>query len=82
MIYEELVHITALAHLSNSVKRELASVIIFEAHITAGTVRKCRTETSERSHKRLCDPYFWLQCSSKEKKASPGTSSSAAPWTW
>ena len=40
MIYEELVHITALAHLSNSVKRELASVILFEAHTRAGTVRK------------------------------------------
>nr|XP_023017294.1 rap guanine nucleotide exchange factor 4 [Leptinotarsa decemlineata] len=37
-IYEELLHIRALAHLSNSVKRELASVIVFEAHPKAGTV--------------------------------------------
>ncbi|KAK6620354.1 hypothetical protein RUM44_006755 [Polyplax serrata] len=38
VIYEELIHITALSHLSNSVKRELASVIVFEAHTRAGTV--------------------------------------------
>ncbi|KAG5891364.1 hypothetical protein JTB14_007604 [Gonioctena quinquepunctata] len=37
-IYEELLHIRALAHLSNSVKRELASIIVFEAHSKAGTV--------------------------------------------
>lgn len=37
-IYEELLHIRALAHLSNSVKRELASVVVFEAHPRAGTV--------------------------------------------
>ncbi|XP_008198036.1 rap guanine nucleotide exchange factor 4 isoform X4 [Tribolium castaneum] len=37
-IYEELLHIRALAHLSNSVKRELSSVIVFEAHPRAGTV--------------------------------------------
>ncbi|KAG8222436.1 hypothetical protein J437_LFUL008434, partial [Ladona fulva] len=36
-IYEELMHIKALSHLSNSVKRELASVIVFEAHPRAGT---------------------------------------------
>lgn len=30
MIYEELLHIKALAHLSHSVKRELAGVIVFE----------------------------------------------------
>lgn len=40
IIYEELLHIRALAHLSNSVKRELASVIVFEAHPKAGTVCK------------------------------------------
>jgi Rap guanine nucleotide exchange factor 4 len=40
MIYEELLHIKALSHLSNSVKRELAGVIVFEAHPTSGTVRK------------------------------------------
>ncbi|KAJ9588304.1 hypothetical protein L9F63_018328, partial [Diploptera punctata] len=37
-IYEELLHIKALSHLSNSVKRELAAVIVFEAHPHAGTV--------------------------------------------
>ncbi|XP_059478208.1 rap guanine nucleotide exchange factor 4 isoform X2 [Neocloeon triangulifer] len=37
-IYEELLHIKALSHLSNSVKRELASVIIFESHQKSGTV--------------------------------------------
>ncbi|XP_018335896.1 rap guanine nucleotide exchange factor 4-like isoform X3 [Agrilus planipennis] len=37
-IYEELLHIRALSHLSNSVKRELASVIVFEAHPKAGSV--------------------------------------------
>ncbi|KAF4532333.1 hypothetical protein B566_EDAN003636 [Ephemera danica] len=37
-IYEELLHIKALSHLSNSVKRELAAVIVFEAHPRAGTV--------------------------------------------
>jgi Rap guanine nucleotide exchange factor 4 len=42
MIYEELLHIKALAHLSNSVKRELAAVIVFEAHPSNGTVRKCK----------------------------------------
>ncbi|CAG7720641.1 unnamed protein product [Allacma fusca] len=38
MIYDELLSIKALAHLSNSVKRELAGVIVFEAHSTTGTV--------------------------------------------
>lgn len=37
-IYEELLHIRALSHLSNSIKRELASVMVFEAHARAGTV--------------------------------------------
>ncbi|XP_060529118.1 rap guanine nucleotide exchange factor 4 isoform X2 [Cylas formicarius] len=37
-IYEELLHIRALSHLSNSIKRELVSVIVFEAHSKAGTV--------------------------------------------
>ena len=40
MIYDELLSIKALAHLSNSVKRELAGVIVFEAHSTVGTVCK------------------------------------------
>lgn len=40
IIYEELLHIKALSHLSNSVKRELAAVLIFESHPVSGTVRK------------------------------------------
>ncbi|XP_068425525.1 rap guanine nucleotide exchange factor 4-like [Clinocottus analis] len=38
IIYDELLHIKALTHLSNTVKRELASVVIFESHAKAGTV--------------------------------------------
>ncbi|XP_031350404.1 rap guanine nucleotide exchange factor 4 isoform X1 [Photinus pyralis] len=37
-IYEELLHIRALSHLSNSIKRELASAVVFEAHPKAGSV--------------------------------------------
>ncbi|XP_010176881.1 PREDICTED: rap guanine nucleotide exchange factor 3, partial [Mesitornis unicolor] len=38
LIFEELLHIKAVAHLSNSVKRELASVLMFEPHQRVGTV--------------------------------------------
>ncbi|EMP35105.1 Rap guanine nucleotide exchange factor 4 [Chelonia mydas] len=38
IIYEELIHIKALSHLSTTVKRELAGVLIFESHPKAGTV--------------------------------------------
>ncbi|KAM5287806.1 rap guanine nucleotide exchange factor 3 isoform 3-T3 [Ctenodactylus gundi] len=38
LIFEELLHIKAVAHLSNSVKRELAAVLLFEPHHKAGTV--------------------------------------------
>ncbi|KAM4794780.1 rap guanine nucleotide exchange factor 3 [Rhinophrynus dorsalis] len=38
VIFEELLHIKAVSHLSNSVKKELASVLIFESHAKAGTV--------------------------------------------
>uniref|UniRef100_A0A7E4V9N5 Rap-GAP domain-containing protein n=1 Tax=Panagrellus redivivus TaxID=6233 RepID=A0A7E4V9N5_PANRE len=38
LVYEELLHVKALAHLSTMVKRELASVIRFEQHQYAGTV--------------------------------------------
>ncbi|XP_041857922.1 rap guanine nucleotide exchange factor 4 isoform X5 [Melanotaenia boesemani] len=38
IIYEELLHIKALAHLSTTVKRQLAGVLIFESHTKAGTV--------------------------------------------
>lgn len=40
MIYDELLHIKALSHLSTMVKRELASVLVFEAHWNAGKVCK------------------------------------------
>ncbi|GIY16401.1 rap guanine nucleotide exchange factor 4 [Caerostris darwini] len=38
IIYEELLPIKALSHLSSSVKRELAGVLVFESHPKAGTV--------------------------------------------
>lgn len=38
IIYEELLHIKALSHLSTTVKRELVGVLIFESHAKAGTV--------------------------------------------
>ncbi|XP_077473616.1 rap guanine nucleotide exchange factor 4 [Stigmatopora argus] len=38
VIYEELLHIKALAHLSTTVKRELMGVLIFESHAKSGTV--------------------------------------------
>uniref|UniRef100_A0A803SQX3 Rap guanine nucleotide exchange factor 4 n=1 Tax=Anolis carolinensis TaxID=28377 RepID=A0A803SQX3_ANOCA len=38
IIYEELLHIKALSHLSTTVKRELAGVLVFESHPKAGTV--------------------------------------------
>lgn len=40
LVFEELLHIAALSHLSTSIKRELASIIVFEAHAHAGTIRK------------------------------------------
>ncbi|KAJ8012766.1 hypothetical protein DPEC_G00046280 [Dallia pectoralis] len=38
IIYEELLHIKALSHLSTTVRRELAGVLIFESHAKGGTV--------------------------------------------
>uniref|UniRef100_A0AC34QSZ1 Rap guanine nucleotide exchange factor 4 n=1 Tax=Panagrolaimus sp. JU765 TaxID=591449 RepID=A0AC34QSZ1_9BILA len=38
LVYEELLHVKALAHLSTMVKRELASVIRYEQHQHAGRV--------------------------------------------
>ncbi|KAI6235374.1 Rap guanine nucleotide exchange factor 1 [Aphelenchoides besseyi] len=38
LVYEELLHVKALSHLSTMVKRELASVVRFEQHQHAGTV--------------------------------------------
>lgn len=39
-IYNELLHIKALAHLSTMIKRELAKVVLLESHSNAGTVCK------------------------------------------
>ncbi|XP_041859302.1 rap guanine nucleotide exchange factor 3 isoform X1 [Melanotaenia boesemani] len=38
VIYEELLHVKAAAHLSTSVRKELAAVLVFESHVKAGTV--------------------------------------------
>ncbi|XP_017069218.1 rap guanine nucleotide exchange factor 4 isoform X4 [Drosophila eugracilis] len=38
LVFEELVHIAALSHLSTSIKRELSSIFVFEAHAQAGTI--------------------------------------------
>uniref|UniRef100_A0A3Q2XLY9 Rap guanine nucleotide exchange factor (GEF) 3 n=1 Tax=Hippocampus comes TaxID=109280 RepID=A0A3Q2XLY9_HIPCM len=38
VIFEELLHLKAAAHLSASVRRELAAVLVFESHAKAGTV--------------------------------------------
>lgn len=38
LVYEELLHVKALTHLSTMVKRELASVVFFEQHQHAGHV--------------------------------------------
>lgn len=43
LVFEELLHIAALSHLSTSIKRELASIIVFEAHAHAGTICKYRS---------------------------------------
>jgi Rap guanine nucleotide exchange factor 4 len=40
IIYDELLHVKALTHLSSLVKRELAGVLIFEAHPFKGDVGK------------------------------------------
>ncbi len=40
IIYDELLHVKALSHLSSLVKRELAGVLIFEAHPFKGEVCK------------------------------------------
>ncbi|KAJ8409203.1 hypothetical protein AAFF_G00242240 [Aldrovandia affinis] len=38
VIYEELLHIKAVSHLSSSVRKELAAVLVFESHAKSGTV--------------------------------------------
>ena len=40
IIYDELLHVKALSHLSSLVKRELAGVLIFEAHPFKGEICK------------------------------------------
>lgn len=40
LVFEELLHIPALSHLSTSIKRELASIIVFESHVQAGAICK------------------------------------------
>ena len=40
IIYDELLHIKALSHLSTMVKRELASILVFESQVKTGTVCK------------------------------------------
>ena len=42
IVYEELLHIKALSHLSTMLKRELATVLMFESHSKAGTIRESR----------------------------------------
>lgn len=44
MVYDELMRIRALSHLGNSVRRELAHVIVFESHPKAGEVCKYSAE--------------------------------------
>ncbi len=38
LVFEELMHIPALSHLSTSIKRELSKIIVFESHPSSGTV--------------------------------------------
>ncbi|TSS48072.1 Rap guanine nucleotide exchange factor 3 [Bagarius yarrelli] len=38
VIYEELLHVKAVAHLSISVRKELAAVLVFESYAKSGTV--------------------------------------------
>lgn len=50
LVFEELLHIAALSHLSTSIKRELASIIVFEAHCFAGTICKYRRKTLSNTY--------------------------------
>ncbi|CAG0905950.1 unnamed protein product [Darwinula stevensoni] len=43
LIYEKLLQVPALSHLSTSVKRQLAEVLLFEAHPRPGTVQRNET---------------------------------------
>jgi hypothetical protein len=44
IINDELLHVKALSHLSSLVKRELAGVLIFEAHPFKGEICKKRLQ--------------------------------------
>lgn len=69
IIYDELLHVKALSHLSSLVKRELAGVLIFEAHPFKGEV--CKFWLAKKTV--MC-PSF-PQCSRRVTKANLGTSS-------
>lgn len=63
LVFEELLHIAALSHLSTSIKRELASIIVFEAHAFAGTIRKyIANETNVPKHFEHCEHRRLSQC--------------------
>lgn len=47
-IFNELLHIKALAQTSTSIKRELAKVVLLESHSAAGTICKCSWDESTR----------------------------------
>ncbi|MGH0187888.1 UNVERIFIED_CONTAM: hypothetical protein FKN15_026925 [Acipenser sinensis] len=51
VIFEELLHIKAVAHLSSSVRRELAAVLVFESHAKAGTDVEANTVRLEEHGK-------------------------------
>ncbi|XP_067832368.1 rap guanine nucleotide exchange factor 3-like [Heptranchias perlo] len=49
MIFEELIHIKAVSHLSSTVKRQLAAVLRFESQEKAGTVCESRLSADPRN---------------------------------
>lgn len=77
IIYDELLHVKALSHLSSLVKRELASVLIFEAHPFKNEIRKAYRPTSQSS---LTSMELLVQCSAKAMRANLGTSFSKVPF--
>uniref|UniRef100_A0A2K5CJB0 Rap guanine nucleotide exchange factor 3 n=1 Tax=Aotus nancymaae TaxID=37293 RepID=A0A2K5CJB0_AOTNA len=97
LIFEELLHIKAVAHLSNSVKRELAAVLLFEPHSKAGTVCKSgrgpeakhRAWTWAKGYgevvvgaKRARSELCFCQCSARGTRALRGTLSGRDLSTW
>ena len=71
IIYDELLHVKALSHLSSLVKRELAGVLIFEAHPFKGEV--C-TSNLKQLIKLLRKILFLSKYVPKAKKANRGMS--------